>query len=355
MSLLSPDNFNHILPKNNFSLIHFNARSLRKNNDNINHFITSLNHHFSAICISETWLSDSDNNLHGFSSYQAEYCHRPSDSYGGVAIFLDSTVVYTRRRDLSFNIRNCEAVWLEIEDPLLTHNRKSFVLGSVYRSPSSSVPEFLHALDTILNKLSFENKNVLIVGDININLLDTSAKVYTDYTDCFSGYGLESVINTYTRCSPRGSKTLLDHALSNLTPPPVSGVLCTDITDHYPIFVSLERSASPPDKSFFTSVFSKHKFTDTILSTDWSGVNTATDPVTALDKFCTMFSKAVSLSTTTVKCKKQYKHTCNPWMTNALLTSLRKKDNLYRKTKRQPFNTALAQRYKNILILSVIY
>lgn len=36
----------------------------------------------------------------------------------------------------------------------------------------------------------------------------------------------------------------------------------------------------------------------------------------------------------------------NPWLTDRLLKEMRKRDNLYRKTKRQPYNRNLLTRYK---------
>lgn len=70
------------------------------------------------------------------------------------------------------------------------------------------------------------------------------------------------------------------------------------------------------------------------------------DPEAALNKFCSLFLMAVSSNTRTMKCRKKYKYPHNPWMTDGLLKSLRTKENMYKKTKRQPFNTALARRYR---------
>ena len=40
------------------SLIHFNARSLQKNFNDITNFLSLLKHSFSIIAISETWIFD---------------------------------------------------------------------------------------------------------------------------------------------------------------------------------------------------------------------------------------------------------------------------------------------------------
>lgn len=346
MSLVSAGVCKALLTDDHRSVIHFNARSLRKNIDSITNFIASLDHSFSFICASETWLCDDDADMYGFPSYAPEYSHRAMGSHGGAAIFVSSGIAYSRRHDLAIDVSNCESVWIETDHSFIPDSRKKFILGCIYRSPSSSVPEFLLALDQILNKLSFENKDILLVGDININLLDETSNMYAAYTDCFTGYGLESLITSHTRSSSHGTNSLLDHALSNVTPPSVSGVVEVDITDHFPIFVAFLGEASPTKSSYFTTVFNKNKFVDAIISTDWSHVNSSSDPIEALTEFCSLFLEAVSVSSKRVKCKKQYNFPSNPWMTSALLTSLRKKENLYKKTKRQPFNTTLAERYK---------
>lgn len=346
MSLFSTDECKSLLADFHRSVIHFNARSLRKNIDNITNFVASVKHSFSFICTSETWICNDDSHLYGFPSYASEYCNRSLDSHGGAAIFVSSGISYSRRLDLAIDVTHCESVWIETDLPFFPDSRKTFILGCIYRSPSSSVTEFLFSLDQILNKLSFENKDILIVGDININLLADNSNINAAYTDCFTGYGLESLITSHTRCNSHGTDSLLDHALSNVAPVPVAGVIETDISDHFPIFVAFPSEASTTQSSFYTTIFNANKFISAISSTDWSGVNLSLDPIQAFTKFRSLFLEAVSVSSTRVKCKKKYTLPNNPWMTRALLTSLRKKENLYKKTKRQPFNANLAERYK---------
>lgn len=164
MSLVSAGVCKTLLTDDHRSVIHFNTRSLRKNIDGITNFISSLNHSFSFICTSETWLCDDDSDLYGFPSYVPEYCHREKGSHGGAAIFVSSGIAYSRRHDLAIDVSNCESVWIETDHSFIPDSRKKFILGCIYRSPSSSVTEFLLALDQILNKLSFEKKRYLTCG-----------------------------------------------------------------------------------------------------------------------------------------------------------------------------------------------
>lgn len=71
-----------------------------------------------------------------------------------------------------------------------------------------------------------------------------------------------------------------------------------------------------------------------------------TDLLQTVDVFSTLFLEAVSSSTSTVACNKKYQKPMYYWMSSALLTSLRKTDDLYKEVKRQPFIRALAFRYK---------
>lgn len=199
-------------------------------------------------------------------------------------------------------------------------------------------------LASVFNKVSAENKSAVIVGDININLLDTTSNSYLAYTNCFSGFGYESLIVHPTRCA---TQTLLDHVLSNMSPSPQSGVVSCDISDHYPIFLTFPTSVQNLVPSFFTSVLNKEEFIDSIEKTDFSVVDSLHDPEDALQKFCDLILGAVSLNTKTIKCKKRHKYPSNPWVTQKLLECMRKKENMYKKTKKKPFNLALANRYKN--------
>lgn len=55
--------------------------------------------------------------------------------------------------------------------------------------------------------------------------------------------------------------------------------------------------------------------------------------------------KCLDDSTSFVKCRKN-SAPHNPWLTSGLMSSLRKKDNLYKKLKERPFNAALRSRHK---------
>lgn len=140
-ALIEPDHVNSFISKYN-SIIHFNARSLRKHFDEIHDLLSSYSNSFSLIAITETWLSVADKNLYCFPNSNSEYCNKITSSHGGVAIFISPDLSYKRRHDLHLPVTNCESVWIEITNCSPSCDQRDFIFGCIYRSPSSSVEDF---------------------------------------------------------------------------------------------------------------------------------------------------------------------------------------------------------------------
>merc|ERR1712002_214438 len=72
----------------NFKLIHVNIRSLPRNGNTLVAYLETLNRKFSAICLSETWLTSDRFMDNLFPEYDQYHCMRPSNQHfgGGVAV-----------------------------------------------------------------------------------------------------------------------------------------------------------------------------------------------------------------------------------------------------------------------------
>ena len=75
---------------------------------------------------------------------------------------------------------------------------------------------------------------VFIVGDLNINLLDTTAIKNHFINNCHSD-SLIPLINKPT-LNANNNPSILDHMWSNQLHDTFNGIFLLDITDHYPIF-----------------------------------------------------------------------------------------------------------------------
>ena len=167
----SPHSFNLLknkLPRNesNFSLLHNNVRSLRRNLENLQvHLLDELNYSFSVIGVSETKIStvDSVNFDTSIPGYKFEYVPTPLAS-GGVGMYVKDSLNYTII-DKTSNEAS-QASWIEIH----LSRQPNIICGVMYRQHNSP-QQFLDYFDETLEKFSALNKPIFIMGDLDINLL----------------------------------------------------------------------------------------------------------------------------------------------------------------------------------------
>ena len=70
------------------SFIHLNARSLNSNFKEIDHYLSSLNYKFDIIAISETWVSEPEQNKFNINGYDVYHTTRKNKRGGGVALYV---------------------------------------------------------------------------------------------------------------------------------------------------------------------------------------------------------------------------------------------------------------------------
>lgn len=312
---------------NVFSAIHSNARILKKNSSQISTLLHCLNHHLSIIFFSETWLTCNDRDIYGFADHGCEYDHRSGIPYGDSAIFISKQLTYCRRNDLSINVPKCESVWIEL-DSIDSSKPKRTVFGAVDRSPSSNAVDFCDALLVVFDKLSFENQNVFIMGDFNINLLDPVNLLTSYYSSGFCSYGYESLINMPTCVVDYSSHSFLDRIFSNHDTPVQAGTIDCDIADHFPVFFYMNRQEKQKIETYKQSIFYHKKFLNRVSEKDWSSVFTVTNPDIALKLFSDAIINSVYDCTMLINSNRRYTTPRCPWLTNSILLALRKKDNL---------------------------
>lgn len=110
-------------------------------------------------------------------------------------------------------------------------NAFHIIIIAVYRSPSSDVNVFLHRLNILITNMLKKCTHILIVGDININILQNS-KSTTDLKTILKSHGMTYLVDFPTRtCST--TQTSIDNFLTNL-PSNILGIegLITNLSDH---------------------------------------------------------------------------------------------------------------------------
>ena len=242
-----PDQFQILiktLPKNFFSLLHTNIRSLRANHENQISLLTTHGLNFDIISLTETWDANSNSNnfvLNMLEGYQHYNGLSGISKKSGCGFYIKEGINYIDRTDLDiyYSNENHEfgAKWIEI----VNKNEKKLLIASIYRHPSKNDSDFLECISKTLDKLKHVNKRILISGDLNLNLLN-SGKV--EEIDLFLEKMYSNFLQPYiiypTRIIQNAKPSLIDNIFANCIDKEIlSGNLIQNITDHLPNFILL--------------------------------------------------------------------------------------------------------------------
>ena len=111
------------------------------------------------------------------------------------------------------------------------------IIGVIYRPPDNDINVFTQKLINVLNSIHKEKKTCYLMGDFNINLLNSNIHNPTcEFVDTLYEYNFFPLINKPTRVT-KVSATLIDNIFTNNIKHKgiLSSILYTDITDHFPI------------------------------------------------------------------------------------------------------------------------
>ena len=160
-----------------------------------------------------------------------------------------------------------------------------------------------------------------------------------------SAYGFCPLINKPTRITSR-TATLIDNILTNNDTHQISaGILYTDISDHLPLFQTTPfcfHQKQSSDKTYTTrpiNSFTLNAFRSDLECTDWTGVFHSSDVDLAYNYFLSTFTDLYNhhfplVTKSAVKVKQK-----QPWISQAIITSINHKNNLYKRFLRNPSTT----------------
>ena len=187
------------------------------------------------LCVAESWLSPEIlSRFLIFPGYQVIRRDRvrlpggPSRG-GGVAIILREGMQH-RTLDMP-EADLIETLWLSVTWP----GGRPSVIGVAYRPPAGPVNQAVDQLQEQLQTVLTHGKPVLLLGDININVLNPDSTATRYYNSCLAELGLVQLVRQPTHLHP--IPTALDHIITNIDPPPPVKVLDAPIADHQPVLV----------------------------------------------------------------------------------------------------------------------
>ena len=135
---------------------------------------------------------------------------------------------------------NCEDIWICIKN---IKTSKKILIASIYRHPSSDTALFVESLNNKIADLDILNYNAYLLGDFNINIsMNRRSSDAQNYLDMLASNSLCPIITQPTRVADTSS-TIIDHIITNCTSHSIlPGIIKSDLTDHYPVFCSINQN-----------------------------------------------------------------------------------------------------------------
>ena len=313
------------------SICHLNAQSLRKKIPQVQCELSC----FDIITVSETWLSDSvDNDKILIPGFQPPIRRdRSFQAYGGVAVYVKSNLKCKPRPDLC--IPQLEATWIETK-----LDQETLLIGTFYRPPGANVA-YWDLIDQSVQLASNTPYKVVILGDLNA---DCTVQPPPHLQNIMINNNLSQVINKPTHITDTTSTTI-DIIL---TPCPdlvketdVLPPVCSDHCVPYAVLKNKRKYHTSYKRTLYDySKLDTTRLTQELHATDWNSIIN----LESIDDAAKSFSdRLMSVASLCMPVKEvTMRDDDAPWITNAIKTLIKRKNNIHRLAKRTNANWAWA-------------
>lgn len=339
----SIESFNKNRPLINplLSVVTQNIRSVHKtsNIDDLDINIATFNTTIDVIVLTECRINH-DKPLPHRSNYITYNSTIQVNQNDGVVVFVKESLKHSAK-EILLQGASC----LEITFTNYSEEQK---IICIYRPPGQKNPQkFIDSLDQYLQSLQ-PKTNVILTGDININIIDGNNDKYSDtYLDMLASHRLLPGHTFDTRIN-----SCIDHIMINVNPTHYAAsiaVLDTTITDHKMTVIYLYRknkSYSAPKARLVTDYDEALKTLKLNLE---SGILKTQDPNILTNGLINSITDSLKNNTKLVKipCSKRI---IKPWITPGILKCIKNRNHLQRKLKADENNEILKityRRYRN--------
>ena len=207
---------------------------------------------------------------------------------------------------------------------------------SISKHPKHEVSDTNNCITPLLDNLSNENKDIMIMGDFNINILNYNDKNGGNFLAILFSQSFLPYITVPTRIT-RNTKTFFDKIyhnkpLNNI----ISGNLNSTTSDHLiqffiePLDFS-EKSSKMINRQRCYKNLDKLKFKTDLVKVNWDGLYLTSNSNDVFVHFLKIVNKLPEsmLQIKTIKYSKPW-YKIKPWITPGLANSVRNKNKLYK-------------------------
>ncbi|VEN61176.1 unnamed protein product [Callosobruchus maculatus] len=250
--------------KYNLKVAHINICSLCPKLNEVKYLLQAEN--ISILGVTETWLTDKIPEqlieIEGYTFFRADRGSRG----GGVGVYVLSSLNASILTFDDYVSNPLESIWL-----MLKVSTVNIALGVLYRPPNpSNFNTCMNMINTFLEEVLPRCDEVIIVGDLNINLLQCSRASET-FDDILDTYHMKQIVQNPTR-----KKSLLDIiAVSNadLVQSEIVHIDLHGVSDHQVIKFELTLEYKKPGYKFKTyrnfKYFDLNHFQMDLESANW--------------------------------------------------------------------------------------
>ena len=270
--------------------------------------------------------------------------------WGGCLIFFADHLAAFERQDLN-SFTSIESSWIEV-----SIDSQKLLIGTVYRPPSAPI-SFLNSFTKVLDHTWIRRKNIILLGDFNINLYNNNSKLnegdeislVRQFKNILYQFGLKNLITDPTRVT-ESSKTLIDIIVSTIPQKSIcSGTYDPCISDHNLVYTVVDLKTPKPKP--FIKIIHNYKDVDiNALQQDfeyipWSVLETFEDIDDVVWSWNTLYNEVIQSHIKTRKFKVRAES--NPWMTGKLRKEMNKRYRLLQKAKKTQKGSLEWQQYKS--------
>lgn len=334
-ALSSSDIENKWLKNKGLHFCHLNIHYLYPKLDEIKTLLHNQTN-IDILCLCETFLhdkfSDDELKIDGYNFVRKDRQRHG----GGLIIYIKSNLSFLHRTDLETN--NLETIWIELKNS----KQKSFLIGYYYRQPSSTIDWITKIENNIERAVSSNQREVILLGDFNINLLHDNSSTRS-WIRTINSLNFQQLINNPTRITAV-SETLIDHMYSNV-PENITETKVPHfaVSDHYPICFTRKTNSSYPSGPVHKSInyrdtkyFDETSFLQDLDNLPWFMVYESDNANSALDIFVSLFHSV--LNKHAPQKSRRVKHAVQPnWMNSEILEAMKTRDKYHTEKKTEQY------------------
>ena len=331
----------HALNKDNRKYVHINFQNMQCKSYQFKDFLESTHDNNTIYGFTETWLTEDDpkdpwthdkTNLECFRRDRQKETKKTKG--GGIQLLVPTHLNPVVRPDLLTDLKNIEMTAVEIDaTPGSLYER--IVICLVYNPNKKHKDELIQNLNFFLERISLENKEILILGDLNINIL--SEPDSSQLTEAINQFGLDYLNKDIPTRHSKTTATLIDHHIS-CNPDSYSTIISEFPFSDHNIIVAINSQDNPLQKVKKTiklrnkALYSKDKLIELLNETDWNEIQWYQDVNKKLEVFEKLFLCALNIvapeksQNVVVKTKACRMTSKKPWITNDIKTMIMAKN-----------------------------